>query len=98
MLDLTALLTKDSIEPLTLPGMRAVLVAEHSVRFAHRPDPCRFCGARAMIHRNAHRYSVPGFEQDGGAVMVAETVAIDCHALRSKPPKRASAPALTCSG
>jgi hypothetical protein len=42
--------------------------------------------------------SVPGVEQDGGAVMGAETGAIDCHALRNKRPMRASAPALTWSG
>jgi hypothetical protein len=99
MLDLTALLTKDSIEPLALPGMRAD-GTNVPPPFAPLtvPIPGALAAARAMIHRNARRCSAPCSEQDGGSVMDAGTGAIDCHALRSRLPKRASVPVWTCSG
>lgn len=40
MLELTALLTKDKIEPFRLTGMRAPGLTPWSIRYAHRPDPC----------------------------------------------------------
>lgn len=39
MLDLTALLTKDRIEPFGLPGMWTLAPEAPFVRFAHRPFP-----------------------------------------------------------
>ena len=62
MLDLTALLTKDTIEPLHLPGLLT------GGANAPGQPPCRSCAGRSLCMQSAAlHFDVPVLEEDGGA-------------------------------
>lgn len=84
MLELTALLTKDSIEPLALPGMRPVHLTMHSIRLRLIvPITGQLVAVRGMIHPYARPIVAYVLEKDSSALSFSRA-AICCLAWRSK--------------
>jgi hypothetical protein len=72
MLDLTALITKDSLEPLRLPGHAASGIEDaYPFGFASPAVPCRLAHVRAMIHCYALRCAAPALSGDRSAVLIS---------------------------
>jgi hypothetical protein len=66
MLDLTALLTKDRIEPLGLPDASNVHASQRTPTWS-----CQLEQVRGMIHSYALLIVASGPKKDGGAVLTA---------------------------